>query len=68
MRKRALQKKKNFKELLKKYGVSEKDFFNRLNNIKKNIEIKIDQFQLLQNNLKIKASFIDILASKKNLY
>ena len=66
--KESVKKKKNFKELLKKYGVSEKDFFNRLNNIKKNIEIKIDQFQLLQNNLKIKASFIDILASKKNLY
>ena len=66
--KESVTKKKNFKELLKKYGVSETDFFNGVNHIKKNIEIKIDQFQLLQNNLKIKASFIDILSSKKNLY
>ena len=66
--KESVTKKKNFKELLKKYGVSETDFFNGVNNIKKNIEIKIDKFQLLQNNLKIKASFIDILSSKKNLY
>ena len=66
--KESVKKKKNFKELLKKYGVSETDFFNGVNNIKKNIEIKIDKFQLLQNNLKIKASFIDILSSKKNLY
>ena len=66
--KESVTKKKNFKEMLKKYGVSETDFFNGVNNIKKNIEIKIDKFQLLQNNLKIKASFIDILSSKKNLY
>ena len=53
--------------MLKKYGKSEKVFIDEVNNIKKNIEIKLDQFQLLQNNLKIKDSLIEILASRKNL-
>lgn len=58
----------NFKELLEKYGKSETDFFDGVKEIKNNIEIKLDHFILLQNNLKIKGSFIEKLESKKDLY
>ena len=61
-------KKKNFKDLLKKYGKSDKDFLDGVNDIKNSIEIKLDHFLLLRNNLKIKNSFIEKLESKKILY
>ena len=60
--------KKNFKNLLKKYNKSDKEFLDGMNDIKKNIEFKLDHFLLLQNNLKIKNSFIEKLESKKILY
>ena len=66
--KKSVSKNKNFKDLLKKYDKSDKDFFDGVNDIKKNIEIKLDNFLLLQNNLKIKNSFIEKLESKKILY
>ena len=66
--KESVIKKTNFKELLKKYGRSETDFLDGVKDIKNNIEVKLDQFLLLQNNLKIKSSFIEKLESKKELY
>ena len=66
--KESVSKKKNFKDLLKKYNKSDKEFMEGMNDIKKNIEFKLDHFLLLQNNLKIKNSFIEKLESKKNLY
>ena len=59
------QKKKNFKELLKNYNKTEEDYVVELNLIKEKIEMKLDQFILLQNNLRIKGSFIEQLESKK---
>ena len=61
----SISKKKDFKKLLKKYNKSEKDFVIGLNIKKKKIEMKLDQFNLLQNNLRIKGSFIEQLESKK---
>ena len=66
--KESVSKKKNFKDLLKKYNKSDKEFLDGMNHIKKNIEFKLDHFLLLQNNLKIKNSFIEKLESKKILY
>lgn len=66
--KKSVSKKKNFKELLKKYGSSETAFLDGVNGIKKNIEHKLNQFSLLQNNLKISGSIIEKLESKKDLY
>ena len=66
--KESVSKKRNFRDLLKKYGKSDNDFLDEVNDIKKNIEIKLDHFLLLQNNLKIKNSFVEKLESKKILY
>jgi len=66
--KESVSKKTNFKDLLKKYNKSDKDYLDSVNDIKKKVEIKLDHFLLLQNNLKIKASFIEKLESKKSLY
>ena len=63
--KESVCKKKNFKELLKKYKKTEAEYFDGISIIKKQITRKLDQFQLLQNNLKIKSTFIDQLESKK---
>ena len=63
--KQSVCKKKNFKELLKKYKKTEAEYFDGISIIKKQITRKLDQFQLLQNNLKIKSTFIDQLESKK---
>ena len=58
-------KKKNFKELLKKYKKTEGEYFDGISIIKKQIQRKLNQFELLQNNLKIKSIFIDQLERKK---
>jgi hypothetical protein len=63
--KESVSKKKNFKELLKNYNKTEEDYVVELNLIKEKIEMKLDQFILLQNNLRIKGSFIEQLESKK---
>ena len=63
--KESVCKKKNFKELLKKYKKTEAEYFDGISIIKKQITRKLDQFQLLQNNLKIKSTFIHQLESKK---
>ena len=63
--KESVCKKKKFKELLKKYKKTEAEYFDGISIIKKQITRKLDQFQLLQNNLKIKSNFIDQLESKK---
>ena len=47
---------KNFKDLLKKYNKSDNEYLD--GNDIKNIKFKLDLFLLLQNNLKIKNSFI----------
>ena len=66
--KESISKKKNFKNLLKKYGKSHNEFLDGVNDLKKSIKIKLDHFLLLQNNLKIKNSFIENLENKKILY
>jgi len=66
--KESVSKKKNFKDLLKKYNKSESDYYDEVKVIKKKIEAKLDQFLLLQNNLKIKTSFIEKLENKKDLF
>ena len=58
-------KKKNFKELLKKYNKTKTEYLNSLNIIKNKIDDKSIHFSLLQNNLKIKSEFIEKLESKK---
>ena len=63
--KESVCKKKNFKELLKKYKKTEDEYFDGISIIKKQITKKLDQFQLLQNNLKIKSNFINQLERKK---
>ena len=66
--KESVSKKKNFKALLKKYNKSDIEFLDGMNDIKKNIELKLNHFSRLQNNLKIKNSFIESIESKKILY
>lgn len=66
--KESVSKKKNFKDLLKKYNKSESSYYDEVKVIEKKIEVKLDQFLLLQNNLKIKASFIGKLENKKDLF
>ena len=63
--KESVYKKKIFKELLKKYKKTEDEYFDGISIIKKQITKKLDQFQLLQNNLKIKSNFINQLERKK---
>ena len=63
--KESVCKKKKFKELLKKYKKTEAEYFDGISIIKKQITRKLDQFQLLQNNLKIKSNFINQLERKK---
>ena len=60
-----ISKKKNFKELLKKYNKTKTEYLNSLNIIKNKIDDKSIHFSLLQNNLKIKSEFIEKLESKK---
>lgn len=63
--KESIAKKSNFKELLKKYNKKENGYLDQIKVIKKKIEKKLDQFILLQNNLKIKKAFIKTLEDKK---
>jgi len=60
-----VSKKENFGKFLKKYNITETEYLDSLNTIKNEIADILDQFSLLQNNLKIKSKFIEKLENKK---
>lgn len=64
--KERVSSKVDFKELLKKYNKSEKNYFIEENTIKKNIREKLEKLVLLQKNLIIKEDFIKQLEKKIN--
>ena len=64
--KERVSSKVDFKELLKKYNKSEKNYFVEENTIKKNIREKLEKLVLLQKNLIIKEDFIKQLEKKIN--